>query len=245
MMLIFGLMFRAVSTELRGLARQPHFLNLAFGIGCLLAALGQGFLIGGLLTSLNAISFSWNGAWSWFNPISVLIALGMASAYVMIGTARVGQRAATDVLPQVWEYLRYSIMVVMLIFLVVMILIPVIPSVYSYAWFQGPRQILVPLFGIVTICCLVAALLRSQHKTRSTSPYAFSVAAFLGIACAIVAAIYPCIIPFSLPISEASSPTSTLVFMLFGVGIVLPIIIIYNVYIARIPSPERCPKGRR
>ena len=39
---------------------------------------------------------------------------------------------------------------------------------------------------------------------------------------------------FRLPSPEASSPTSTLVFMLFGVGIVLPIIIVYNVYVAHV-----------
>ena len=103
MMLIFGLMFRAVSTELRGHARQQRFWNWAFGIGCLLAALGQGFLLGGLLTNPEAIRFSGGGAWSWLNPISILIALGMAVAYVMIGAARIGQRAEADVPPQVWE----------------------------------------------------------------------------------------------------------------------------------------------
>ena len=39
MMLIFGLMFRAVSTEIRGHARRQPFWNWTFGSGCLLAAL--------------------------------------------------------------------------------------------------------------------------------------------------------------------------------------------------------------
>jgi cytochrome d ubiquinol oxidase subunit II len=115
---------------------------------------------------------------------------------------------------------------------------------YSQVWFTGNRQIWIPLFGGATILCLAAAWLSSRPETGSAGPYAWSVAAFSGAGGTAVAAIYPCIIPFSITIPEAASPTSSLVFMLFGVGILLPVIILYNIYVARVFSREG-PQSRR
>lgn len=52
MMLLFGLVFRAVSIEFRKHSERKRLWGIAFGIGCLLAILGQGFIIGGLFSNL-------------------------------------------------------------------------------------------------------------------------------------------------------------------------------------------------
>ena len=47
LMMIFGFIFRAVAFEFREHANRKAFWNLAFGAGSFLAALGQGFALGG------------------------------------------------------------------------------------------------------------------------------------------------------------------------------------------------------
>jgi cytochrome d ubiquinol oxidase subunit II len=243
-MLIFGLIFRAVSTELRGHARQKRFWNWAFGSGCLLAALGQGFLLGALLSNPEAIRSHGTGGWSWLNPISVLVAIGLAAGWAMIGASRLSKSREVDITPRVWRLLRYSTGLVLLVFWLVILLLPLAPSADARMWLQGNRLVMVPVFGAVTAFCLAAVWLRSRHETGGGGLYAWSVAVFVGTGSSVVAALYPYIIPFSLPIREAASSTNTLFFMLFGVGILLPVIIIYNLYVARVFSKEG-PKSDR
>lgn len=241
--LIFGLMFRAVTTELRRHAVRKTFWNWAFGAGCLLAALGQGFLIGGLLTNPEAVRTAGIGGWSWLNLTSVLVALGFAAAYAMIGAAHLVRSRDIDIRPELWRFLRYATGLASILFLLVMLLIPLLPATDGRMWLHGSRVFMVPAFAFVAIFCLAAVRLRSQNETRGGGLYAWSVAAFLSIGCVVVAALYPFIIPFSVSIREAASSHSTLIFMIFGVGIFLPIIIIYNLYIARVFSRESSKSG--
>ncbi len=50
-------------------------------------------------------------------------------------------------------------------------------------------------------------------------------------AVAVVGAIFPYFIPPSVTIAEAAAPPATQVFMLVGVATILPIIIVYNLYL--------------
>jgi cytochrome d ubiquinol oxidase subunit II len=239
MMLIFGLMVRAVSAEFRHHRSGERFWNLAFGVGCLVAALGQGFLLAGLLTNPDAVSLHGIGTWYWLNPISVLISVGAAIACITLGAARIIRRPSS-LTPEIWRFWRYGIALSVAIFLILMILLLAAPSAYNKVWSESYRVILVPLLALITLFCLAAAWFNSRKQTPGRGPYAWSVAGLAIVSGLIIAIIYPFIIPFSHTILDVSSPESTQFVMLFGVGIVLPIIIFYNIYVARVLSrPER------
>ncbi len=55
MMLIFGLMFRAVSIEFLDHSQKKSLWGSCLGAGSLIAILGQGFLLGGLLTNIERV----------------------------------------------------------------------------------------------------------------------------------------------------------------------------------------------
>jgi cytochrome d ubiquinol oxidase subunit II len=235
MMLIFGLMFRAVSAEFRHHRSGERFWNLAFGAGCLLAALGQGFLLAGLLTNPDAVSLPGIGTWHWLNPISLLISVGAATACVILGAAQIINRASSF-MPEIRRLWRYGIALSAAIFLVLIVLLLAAPSPYKNVWTESYRVVLVPLFAALALVCLTTAWFTSQKQTPGRGPHAWSIAGLASVSGLIIAVIYPYIIPFSHTILEASSPESTQFVMLFGVGIVLPIIIFYNIYIARVLS---------
>ena len=50
--MVFGFIFRAVAFEFREQANRKFFWNVAFGAGSFLAALGQGFALGGVLEGI-------------------------------------------------------------------------------------------------------------------------------------------------------------------------------------------------
>jgi cytochrome d ubiquinol oxidase subunit II len=235
MMLIFGLMIRAVSAEFRHHRSGERFWDLAFGVGCLVAALGQGFLLAGLLTNPDAVSLHGIGTWYWLNPFSIIISVGATIACVTLGAARNIYRPSS-LTTVIWRFWRYSIALSVAIFLILVILLLAAPSAYNTVWHESYRIILVPLFAAMILFCLAAAWLNSRKQTPSRGPYVWSIVGLVSVSGLIIAIIYPFIIPFSHTIPDAASPKSTQFVMLFGVGIVLPIIIFYNIYIARVLS---------
>src|SRR5487761_1661570 len=84
--MIFALIFRGVAFEFREHS-QHHFWDLAFGIGSLVAALCQGFALGGLISgpAVSGQRFA-GGALDWLSPFSVLVALGVVFGYVLLGS---------------------------------------------------------------------------------------------------------------------------------------------------------------
>jgi cytochrome bd ubiquinol oxidase subunit II len=240
MMLIFGLMLRAVAAEVRYHASNPSFWDWVFGVACLAAALGEGFVLAGLLTNPGAVRLPGVGTWRWLNPVSALVAIDTAIACAMLGTARAFSRSAPRdrlEMPRLW---RHGIVLAAAQFIVLVVLLLVVPSAYHHAWLQGTRVFLVPVFGGLTLLFLAAAWFGSRHPKSARGPYLWSIAVLLGASGVLVSLVYPFVIPFTRTIAETSSPRSTQVAMLFGVGTVLPIIILYNLYVARVFSrPER------
>jgi len=234
MMLVFGLMLRAASIELRGHTGRSNFWGIVFGIGCLLAALGQGFMLGGLLTGLNIQNGSYTGgAWDWFGLTSIVVALGIVASYVMLSTAHMMKSHESGGEASIQWILRVSKIAAFVLFLLAAILI------FMRADFRvqvGSPQRLPWLIGF-TAAAIVGYIMPPvtyNHTKTEKAPYKWAVFTFLSVFGAIVSATFPYLVPFSLSVTEAASSNKTLVFMLPSVGVFLLVIIVYNIFIKRV-----------
>ncbi len=80
MVMLFGLIFRGIALEMRGSARNPRPWSVCFGLGSFVAALAQGFTMGGIFYGIPMQGLTFTGnIWSWFHPYSALFALGVLS----------------------------------------------------------------------------------------------------------------------------------------------------------------------
>lgn len=232
MMLLFGLVFRAVSIEFRKHSERKRLWGIAFGIGCLLAILGQGFIIGGLFSNLRIAEGSFaSGAWDWLNPGSVIIAAGVLAAYSMIGAALLVRKTEGAIQMYNRRLLLGSASVALPLFIAVMALMLTGHNPVSLIWSKPPQVYFVPLFLLMVLLGFIMLLISCKSGKSTTAPYVWTIVIFLATAAATVGGIFPYFIPFSLSIAQAASPQSSLVFMLFGAGIILPIIIAYNIYV--------------
>ncbi len=65
---------------------MPRLWDFAFGLGSLVAALCQGFALGGLIGGPTVANGRFaGGPFDWFSPFSVLVALGVVFGYVLLG----------------------------------------------------------------------------------------------------------------------------------------------------------------
>jgi cytochrome d ubiquinol oxidase subunit II len=232
MMLLFGLIFRAVSIEFRSHSEHKRLWGIAFGIGCLLAIAGQGFIFGGLFSNLKIEGGSFaGGPWDWLNVWSLIIAVGVLAAYAMMGAAHLVRKTEGDGQIQNRRLLLGSASVALASFVVVIAVMLSGHTPVPVIWSKPSQVYFVPLFLLIALLGFIMLLISSRGGKSDKTPYIWAIVVFLGTAAATIGGIFPYLIPFSLSISQAASPQASLVFMLFGAGIILPIIIVYNIYV--------------
>ncbi len=73
--------------------------------------------------------------------------------------------------------------------------------------------------------CSPALWKRYEH-----APFFWSVGIFLGSLGGLAASLYPYLIPRSVTAAAAASDDVTLVFMMLGIGTLIPVMIAYNAY---------------
>ena len=167
MLLIFGLILRAASFEFHEYGKNKPLWSFCFGLGSLLAVIGQGFAGGGLLSGITVANHAFaGGMFDWVTPLTFVVTAALIGAYLVIG----------------YTYLVYK-------------------SVLAQAHEKAPYPL---ALSMLTIGYLV-----------------------------VVALILPYIVPPSVTIAAASSSPVTLRFMLYGIGPLIPIILVYNLYLYR------------
>ncbi len=88
MLLVFGMILRAVSFEFHEYSQHHAFWSFLFGVGSLVAVLGQGFLAGGILSGIHVVHGSFaGGLFDWLTPFTLGITAVISGGYVIIGHA--------------------------------------------------------------------------------------------------------------------------------------------------------------
>lgn len=227
MAMLFGLIFRGVALEFRSLARSKTPWNIAFGGGSLLAATAQGFSLGGLLAGLPMEGGKFiGGGWEWVTPYSALGAFGVVLNYTLFGATYLIIKTEGP-LQQSSIRLAKSSAVLLVFVLVAMIgWAPVLHPYVARRWAE------IPVFNYLAFLLALALymLLRSLRSGRELGPFFWSVIIFLLSFALMVLSHYPYLIPPRLTIEEAASSSRTLIFMLTGIGMLLPVMLIYNSY---------------
>ncbi len=231
LMMIFGFIFRAVAFEFREHANRKVFWNLAFGVGSFLAALGQGFALGGVLAGIkvDAAGDFVGSTWDWLSLPSLLVALTLIQGYVLIGstylvwktTGNLQQTHYKTALIAAWTTLLGAIAIT-----------TIAPIFYEYARQRLFTQPLIYIFTIIPILgmLLIWQLITSLNKRQEKAPFFWTILLFLLTFIGLALVVFPYIIPTEITIYEAAASPSSLVFMLVFIGFLIPIMLAYNLY---------------
>jgi len=231
MMLIFGLILRAVSIELRGHSIRKRPWDIAFGSASALTALSQGLLLGGILGEPRIVDGAFaDGPWNWLNTTSIAIALAVAAGYTLFGAARLVEKTRSEAHSRERRLVQASAVAAFVFFIAAAALWALgrrpTPSMHA----EPARLLVAALFLLAGLAGFIMILRASRERAGDRTPIAWSVVMLLGAAGAALATTFPYLVPYSLTIRQAASPRMTLIVMLFGVGFVLPIVIAYNLY---------------
>jgi cytochrome d ubiquinol oxidase subunit II len=229
MVMIFALIFRGVAFEYREHAHR-RLWDYAFGIGSLVAALCQGFALGGLIAgpSVSGERFT-GGAFDWFSPFSVLVACGVVFGYVLLGATYLIVKTEGDAQRHAITTAWIAGALMLIAAAGISVWTPLRYPFVAEKWFGHgivSAFVIPPIFA--AFCS--AMLARALWKGYEHAPFAWTIGIFLSSLIGLAASLYPYLIPRSVTAETAGADSLTLVTMTLGIGLLIPVMIVYNAY---------------
>ena len=230
MVMLFALIFRGVAFEFRHHARNKIPWNLAFGYSSLLASLAQGLAFGGLISGLGITESDDQGnVWGWFTPFSALVALGVATGYTLLGATylMIKTEGAIQRISIVQSYVAGILEIVLVI--TVVILASRFNTYFAVRWADNVTGKFLNFFLILAVFAFFMLMwaLRRRFEVRA---FFWSVIITLASFTAVTIGYYPYMVPASISLLHAASSSKTLIFMLAGIGLLIPIMLVYSGY---------------
>ncbi|MBN2562080.1 MAG: cytochrome d ubiquinol oxidase subunit II [Phycisphaerae bacterium] len=238
MLLLFALIFRAVSLEFRGQVDNPDWRRVwdwAFGLGSLIPAILFGVAMGNILRGIPIeADGTANVAFvSLLNPYALLIGVLTLAMFTMHGAAFLAVKTEGDLQQRMagWASGAWIVFVILYI------------AAFAATCFTSPFLFggvySKPLFWVFLVLLLAAAVnvpiaIRSGRFLRSFLASSVSIASVMGLA---AVCLFPRFVPSSIDLANsltvynASSTPRTLTVMLVIALVGMPIVIAYTAYV--------------
>jgi cytochrome d ubiquinol oxidase subunit II len=230
-LMLFALILRGVAFEFRFQAgRFRRGWDFAFAGGSVLAALAQGFVLGGFIRGVPMQNGMFAGGTFFFvSVMGLLCGVGLVAGYALLGAGWLIWKAsgATQVFGREVGH------AVLLLTMVMMALVSLwtaltVPPVAA-RWFAWPAilpEALLPLAAAAT----AVLLWRSLWSDRDSQPFLLTIVLFLLGFGGLGISLWPYVVPRQITIHDGAADPATLHVLLVGVVIILPVIIAYTTH---------------
>ncbi|WP_308366109.1 MULTISPECIES: cytochrome d ubiquinol oxidase subunit II [unclassified Microbulbifer] len=231
--MLLGLILRGVAFDFRAKAAVNHKLawDRTFKIGSLLTTLTQGYMLGQYVMGFEP---------GWPSQLfSALSALGVTAAYSYIGSAWLIMKTEGKLQSRAIRWTHLAGRAAFVGVVAVSLVNPMVnPGVFD-RWFTFPLVMFVLLIPMLCFFAFGAneILLRRLPKVDDRHcwiPFVNVLLIFLLSFTALAFSFFPEIVPGKITIWEAASATESLIFILVGAVIVVPLILAYTIYAYRV-----------
>jgi cytochrome d ubiquinol oxidase subunit II len=239
MLLALGL--RGVSFEFRVQATQyRRKWDLVFAFGSIVAASMQGLIVGALLQGVSVEGTAFNGSvLDCFRPFPLLCAVCVLAGYVMLGGSWLKFKATA----LLQKFAERTLRVALPLFLAAFIAVggfsfSVQPGILV-AW-QAHTMLLAALSVIMIVAAVVN--FTGVSKRPDVRPFAASLAMVAAGIVGLAVLVFPDIVPFRVPLWDASASRLSQIFVLTGAAFVSPVVLGYSFFaywIFRGKTPEK------
>jgi cytochrome d ubiquinol oxidase subunit II len=229
-LMLFALIFRGISFEFREHGKHKGLWSQVFGYGSLIAALTQGFALGAVIGGFPVEDGVFvGGVWHWVSLFSLLTALGVVFGYVLLGACYLIMKTEGEIQQRMYRIAAIGAVLMAICGLAVSIWTPLRFEYVYERWFNWLNMFWLaplPLLAILSF----GMLLRSLYLKQEHAPFVWSVLIFVFSFLGLAVTLFPYLVPDVLSIFDAAAQPNTLVFMLTGIGMLIPVMIIYNAY---------------
>jgi cytochrome bd ubiquinol oxidase subunit II len=226
--MLVGLILRGVAFEFRAKAppAQKTGWDVAFWAGSLMASLSQGYMLGmyimGLTASFGHVMFA------------LLIGVLLTIAYSFIGAVWLIAKTEGALLTRAIGWAQGGIWGAVLGIAAVSLATPLVSTRIADKWFSLPEALYLaplPLASLALMGLIFVSLRKLRRDITAANhwtPFVATSALFALGFCGMAYSFYPYIVPEKMTIAQAASAPESLIIILWGVIIVLPMIIAYS-----------------
>jgi cytochrome d ubiquinol oxidase subunit II len=226
--MLIALGLRGVVFGLRGKTRGGAWWDRGFALGSTLGAFCQGVILG---TYVQGFGFAGGriagGAFIWFTPFSLMTGIAVVIAYALLGTCWLIYKTDGD--QQQWARIAAARLAWIIIGFIVLVSIwtPLAEPAIAQRWFSWPNVLFlspVPVLTALTTWGFAHAL-RSE---RELAPFILCVWLYVLALAGLAISLWPYVVPRHLSVWEVAAPPDSLRFLLWGVSIIVPIVLVYT-----------------
>jgi len=231
--MLIGLILRGVAFDFRVKARAAHkpLWNGAFWAGSLLAAFSQGFMLGSYVLGFrdDAVGLGF----------AVLIGLCLCAGYALLGAGWLVLKAEGELRAKALRWAYAALWLTGLGIAAVSVATPwASPRIFA-KWFAMPQ--LLWLLPVPVLTTLVFAAtegsirrLRRGETSRDWVPFAGAIALFVLAFAGLAYSLFPYLVVDRMTLWQAAAAPESLLIMLVGAAVTLPMILVYTVYVYRV-----------
>ena len=229
--MLLGLVFRGVAFEYRW--RDPghrRWWDIGFTAGSVTAAFSQGVVLGALLQGVKVTGRAYGGGWlDWLTPFSLLTGASVTIAYALLGATWLIAKTEGRIAEQALGFARWLGLATLLAVATVSLATPFLNHDYYSRWFRMPGLLLTAPVPIL-VAAIAFLFWQALGRGAQIVPFVLTIAMFALCFVGLGISMYPFVVPASVTIWQAAAPESSQVFMLVGVGIMLPLILGYTAW---------------
>jgi cytochrome d ubiquinol oxidase subunit II len=240
-LMLLGLILRGVAFEFRlhGRERGKRFWTVAFAGGSITAAVAQGLVLGGFIQGVAVKNGAFaGGTFDFLSPYSLLIAAGVVSGYALLGCGwliwKVEGELDGDARRWGWNCLAATTLLLAMVSGGTLFVNARIADNWGLTehGLDAARFAPLALIPLLGGAGLMLGAYGMVTKARGDSiPLISAALVFLSGYLGLAVSFFPYVVPYALTFRQAANEPSALGLMLVGIGLLLPVILGYTVWV--------------
>jgi cytochrome d ubiquinol oxidase subunit II len=229
--MILALVFRGVAFEYRWRDKAHEKIwDRSFFWGSLTATFCQGIVLGAFVQGITVEGRAYAGGWwDWLTPFTVTCGIALVAGYALLGSTWLVMKTEGTLRDSAYRYAKLSGLATLLFVGIVSLWTPFLSPEIADRWFTFPQLLFV--LPVPTFTAILAAIMGwGLIKRKDNVPFPTAIGLFALCFAGLGIGITPYIVPRAITIQEAAAPDSSLLFMLVGAVILLPLILAYTAY---------------
>lgn len=235
MIMLAALIFRGVAFEFRFKAKAYRYRwSIAFATGSTLAAFCQGLILGTFVQGYGVSdSFLIVKDYQWLTPFTLFTGIAVIFGYGLLGAGWLIARTTDELQTKMYLFAKRLLILISICLAIVSLWTPFIDPHIWHRWFSLPNLFYLLPLPIISIL-IIGYIWFTLNKRYHWQPLLFSIVLFLLAYLGFCISLWPYLIPYQVTFWQAASARSSLIFLLIGIVLLLPVLLAYTIYTYRV-----------
>jgi cytochrome d ubiquinol oxidase subunit II len=227
--MVIALLFRGITFEFRLKAKWAfRKWDVLFFLSSTVVTLAQGMMLGTFVKGFelgpnNTLEFTL------FTPFNIACAVALLFGYALLGATWIIAKTTGNLQKRMFSVARIALGVVVVFLVIISLWSPFIDSQIQQIWFNENYIYKLAILPAVT-AFLIGYFVYCLSKRREYILFWLTLGIFICAYIGFGISSFPYIIPHVLTVWQMAAPDNTMLFMLFGALILLPVLLAYTSY---------------